>query len=191
MNALKVLFDSAPAPALTFAVATKIITFGQRVTLSGTLQQNGAGFPGQPVSLWQMAVPATTFAALPAATTDTTGAFRSVVRPTGKTTYKATYPGAADGLVTVSVRHLLTLSVRKKAGKAVFRGKLAPVHAKRLVVIEVRKGSRWVTFAKVKTTKRSTFQIAKAIKPRTRYRFRARTAADRQHLAGVSRVARL
>jgi len=68
VNALKVLFDSAPAPALTFAVAPKIITFGQRVTLSGTLQQNGAAFPGQPVSLWQMAVPATTFAALPAAT---------------------------------------------------------------------------------------------------------------------------
>ena len=71
------------------------------------------------------------------------------------------------------------------------RGKIGPRHPKRLVVIQVRKGSRWVTFAKVKTTRRSTFLLVKPLKAGAHFKFRARTGADRQHLAGLSRVVRL
>ena len=67
--------------------------------------------------------------------------------------------------MTVSVKHLVTLSAVRKGAKTYFRGKVGPRHPKRLVVIQIRKGSRWVTFAKVKTTKRSTFLVVKTLKP--------------------------
>jgi predicted GH43/DUF377 family glycosyl hydrolase len=201
VNWFKVVYDSAPtpppppppppAPSLTFSAAPKTIVYGKSLTLSGVLTQGGAPLSAKAVLLFDEPVGKTTFAALAPATTGTTGSFSRAVKPTMRTTYKASFAGAPDVLVSVLVKHLVTLSVVKKGGKAYFRGKIGPRHPKRLVVIQVRKGSRWVTFAKVRTTKRSTFLLVKALKPGVHYKVRARTGADMQHLAGVSRVVRL
>src|SRR5262249_47861925 len=198
-NWSKVLYDSAPAPApppppaptLTLSAAPKTIVFGKSLTLSGLLTQGSAPHSAQTVLLSAEPIGTTTFKALVPATTGATGSFSRAVKPTLPTTYKASFGGAPDALVPVFVKHLVTLSVVKKGGKAFFRGKIGPRHPKRLVLVQVRKGSRWVTFAKVRTTKRSTFLLVKALKAGVHYKFRATNGADRQHLAGVSRVVRL
>jgi len=201
VNWFKVLYDSAPAPAsppppppaptLTLAAAPKTIVYGKSLMLSGLLMQGSAPLSAQAVPLFSEPIGTTTFKALAPATTGTTGSFGRAVKPTMRTTYKVSFAGAPDALVTVFVKHLVTLSVVKKGGKAYFRGKIGPRHPNRLVLVQVRKGSRWVTFGKVKTTKRSTFLLAKTLKAGVHYKFRATTGADRQHLAGVSRVVRL
>ncbi|HET7856983.1 MAG TPA: hypothetical protein VFL41_11055, partial [Gaiellaceae bacterium] len=204
VNSVKVVYESAPptpappAPApvpptlaLLFAAAPKAVVFGQAARLSGTLTQNAAPFAAQAVALWKKPLGATAFTALPSAPTDTAGAFRASVKPVKRTTYKASFAGAPDGLVTVSVKHLVTLSAVRRGARITLSGRIGPAHSRRLVVIQVRKGTRWVTFAKVRTTRRSTFRLVRmTLRPRTRYSFRARTAADREHLAGLSRVVR-
>jgi hypothetical protein len=201
VNSFKVLYDSAPAaapapppppppPVLTLSAAPRTIVYGKSLMLNGLLTQSGAPLSAKTVLLAGEPVGSTTFTSLPGATTSTTGSFSRAAKPTKRTTYKASFAGAPDVTVTVSVKHLVTLSAVRKGAKTYFRGKVGPRHPKRLVVIQIRKGSKWVTFAKVKTTKRSTFLVVKTLKPGVHYRFRARTGADRQHLAGVSRTVR-
>jgi hypothetical protein len=197
VNSFKILYDSAPAPpppsappVLTLSAAPKTIVYSKSLTLSGLLTQSSAPLAAQTVLLSAEPIGAATFTALAPATTSTMGSFTRAVKPTKRTTYKASFPGAPDVTVTVLVKHLVTLSVVRKGAKTYFRGRIGPRHPKRLVVIQIRKASRWVTFARVKTTGRSTFVLVKTLKPGIHYTFRARTGADRQHLAGVSRPVR-
>ncbi len=89
----------------------------------------------------------------------------------------------------MAVKHLITLAGFRKGGKMYLRGKIGPRHPRRVVVIQRRKGSRWVTFAKVRTSRKSIFRLVRKA-AKTRSKFRARIAADREHLANVSRVVR-
>jgi predicted GH43/DUF377 family glycosyl hydrolase len=198
VNSVKVVYESAPAPppvpptlALVFAAAPRTIVFGQSVRLSGMLKQNDAPFAAQAVALAKKPLGATAFVAMPSAPTDAAGAFRASAKPTKKTTYKASFAGAPDGLVTVSVKHLVTLTAVRRGARITLSGRIGPIHSRRLVVIQVRKGTRWVSFARVRTTRRGTFRVVRTtLRPRTRYSFRARTGTDREHLAGLSRIVR-
>ncbi len=198
VDSLKVVYASAAAPppppppaVLTLKASKKIIAFGQSLVLSGTLAQSGAALAAQAVALSSQPVGSATFAPLRSVSTDTAGAYSTIVKPAKRTAYKASFGAVTTTPVSVAVKHLVTLSARKMSGKAYLRGKVGPRHPRRLVVIQVRKGTRWVTWAKVRTSRRSTFLVVKALKPGVRYRFRARVAADREHLAGLSRVVRL
>ena len=196
VNSFKVVYDSAPAPppppppVLTLVAAPTTIVYGKSLTLNGILTQNGSPLTAQDIALSVQPIGASTFATLPPAATSTTGSFAETVKPAKRTTYKASFAGAPDATVTVSVKHLVTLSVVRKGGKVYLRGKIGPPHPKRLVVVQIRKGTRWVNFAKTKTSTRSTFLVAKTLDRRTRHVFRAWTGADRDHLAGVSRTVR-
>jgi predicted GH43/DUF377 family glycosyl hydrolase len=193
VDSLKVTYTSALAPPpvfLTLNASRKIIVFGQSVTLTGTLTQ-GSALVGQAVALSSQPVGSATFAPFRSVTTGTMGGYSTVVKPAKRTAYKAIFGAVTTAPVSVAVKHLVTLSARKRGGKAYLRGRIGPRHVKRLVVIQVRKGTRWVTWARVRTSRRSTFLVVKALKPGVRYRFRARVAADREHLAGLSRVVRL
>lgn len=199
IGSFKVTFDSAaapppppppPAPTLTLLAAPRTIVFGRTTTLSGTLTQAGAPLAGQVVTLAAQPIGAVTFASLPTATSDAAGSFRLVVKPTKRTTYRASLAGAAsEPTVVVAVKHLVTLKALRRSGKLYLRGTVGPRHARRAVVIQKRLGTRWVTIARVRTTRRSTFQLVRKA-TRTRSRFRARIAADREHLANLSRVVR-
>jgi hypothetical protein len=57
------------------------------------------------------------------------------------------------------------------------------------VLIQKKSGSRWVTIARVRTTRRSTFKLVRKA-PAKRALFRARIGSDREHLANVSRTVR-
>ncbi len=179
-----------PAPLLTLATSTPVVVFGQAATLSGTLTQGGAPMPAQSVALLGQETGASVFSPVASATTDGAGAYTSLVHPKKQTTYKASYAGAAgEPTVSVAVKHLVRLRVRRRGTRGTFTGSVGPRHPGRVVVIEKRSSGRWVKFAKLKTNSKSRFRTLKRLKRRAKYQFRARTAGDAEHLAGVSKVA--
>jgi predicted GH43/DUF377 family glycosyl hydrolase len=203
ISAVKVLYDSAPAPppvppppppppppVLTLVASAKTVVFGKSVTLSGTVTQAGAPLASQTVALGAQPIGAAVFTSLLPATTDVSGQYKRVVKPAKRTTYKAGFSGVLpEPTVVVTVKHLITIRGFRKGGKVYLRGTVGPRHPRRVVLIQRRKGSRWITIARVRTSRRSTFQLVR--KPtRTRIRFRARVGADREHLANISRVVR-
>ncbi len=102
---------------------------------------------------------------------------------------KATFAGAsAEATVSVSVAYRVTLKVGRKGGKRSFVGKVAPSKRGRVVVIQVKTRHGWKRFAKVKLSRKSTFKLLRALAGHKKYRFRATTAADPKHLAGMSRI---
>lgn len=178
-----------PVPVLTLGTATPTVTFGRQAKLTGKLTQGTAPLGGKLVNLFQQPQGQATLAALAGPTTDATGTYSALVKPTKRTTYKVTYPEASSQpTATVSVKHLVTLALKKKGRLVTLSGRLGPSHRGRTIVIQQRKGTRWVTFAKVKTSKKSLFKVAKRLKRKTKYSFRARTAKDTDHLAGLSTV---
>jgi predicted GH43/DUF377 family glycosyl hydrolase len=188
VNSLKVAYATQPAVlALTLAASAPSVVYGSPVTLTGALTQ-GAGLVGRSVSVSAQPVGAAGFSPVLAATTDAAGAYSATVTPTKKTTYKVSYPGVADQLVTVTVAHKLTLTVVRKGTRGTIRGKLLPSHPRRVVIIQVSAGSSWRTLAKLKTSKRSSFKTIRKLKARAKYKFRVKTGADKDHAAGLSRV---
>ena len=198
VNSFKLVYNSGapapppppPAPVLTLTTATPVIVFGQAATLTGTLSQGGAPMAGQSVALLGQEIGASVFSPLASATTDGAGAYTSVVRPKKQTTYKASYAGvAAEPTAAVAVKHLVKLRVVRRGTRGTFTGSVGPRHPGRVVVIQKRASGRWVKFATLKTNSKSLFSTVKRLKRRAKYQFRARTAADADHLAGVSKVA--
>jgi len=131
-----------------------------------------------------------TFATLPPAATDAAGNFRAAVKPTKKTTYKAGFGGLVpEPTATVLVKHKITLKAGRRSGRVYLNGTVGPRHVRRLVLVQRKVGRRWVTIGRVRTTRRSTFKVVRKA-PAKRALFRARIAADREHLANVSRTKR-
>ena len=194
VQAFKVLFDSAvappPPPVLTLAASPKTIVFGKAVTLSGTVTRSGVPVAGQAVALGAQPIGAKVFSSLPAATTDPAGNYRAVIKPTKRTTYKAGFTGVSpEPTAVVAVKHSITLRASRRSGKVYLRGTVGPRHPRRVVLIQRLKGKRWITIARVRTSRKSTFQLVRKAS-RTRTRFRARIGADSEHLGNTSRVVR-
>jgi len=189
VNSLKMTYTTQTAPfTLTLVAAPLKVVFGKSVALSGVLSQGSTLLAGQSVGLFAQPAGTTTFTQFTSATTDTAGAYTATVKPAKTTSYKATYTGvAAEPTVKVGVAFRVTLSVNRKGVKVLMRGKVAPSQRRKVVVIQIRIGSHWKTFAKVRTTRRSTFSTLRKLK-RGKHKFRAKKAADAQHLAGLSRV---
>jgi hypothetical protein len=59
------------------------------------------------------------------------------------------------------------------------------------VTVQRKSGTRWVRFARVRTTRLSTYKVSRALTKGRRYQFRAITGSDAQHLSGRSRVVRV
>ena len=73
------------------------------------------------------------------------------------------------------VKHKLTLKGRRLSGKVYLNGTVGPRHVRRLVLVQRKIGRRWVTIARVRTTRRSTFKVVRKA-PAKRALFRARIA---------------
>jgi predicted GH43/DUF377 family glycosyl hydrolase len=194
VSSLTITYDSATAPppplppSLSFLAAPKTIVFGKSTVLSGNLTRGGVPQPGQPVTLAAQAIGAPTFTPLPPATTDASGNYRALVTPTKRTTYQAGFGGLFPTAV-VLVKHKITLKGRRASGKVYLNGTVGPKHARRVVIIQRKKGTRWVTIARVRTTRRSTFKLVRKA-PAKRALFRAKIGADKEHLANLSRSVR-
>ena len=199
VESLKVLYNALatpppppPAPSLTLVASPATIVFGQQATLSGQATQGGAPLAGSAVSLLAQPAGAAAFAPVASATTDAGGAYSSTVAPASTTTYKASLPGAGgEPTAQVGVKHRVRLAVRRSGRRGRFSGSVGPVHAAKDVVIEQLRSGAWAALATVRTTSTSTFTLARRLKACKRYRFRATTAADADHLAGESAIVRV
>jgi predicted GH43/DUF377 family glycosyl hydrolase len=179
-------------PTLTLVAAPLKVVFGTSVKLSGLLSQGGAALSGQPVSLSAEPFGASVFTPLATPTTDGSGAYSTTTTPTKQTSYGASASGAtAPPTVTVTVAQRLKLAARRKGGKVYLNGSLGPTKPRQLILIQVRTGKRWHKLASVRTTKRSTFKVVRALKPGHIYSFRAKTRGYPGLLSGTSPTVRL
>ena len=183
----------AAPPGLTLAGSPLTVVFGKAVKLSGLLTQNGAALAGQSVTVAAKPLGASAFKPFATLTTTASGSYATASKPKKQTVYEATATGVTAGpTVTVKVKQLLKLSVVRKGGKVLFKGRLLPTKRRRVIVVQVRSGKRWKVLARARTTKRSTFKGARTLKiSRHGYRFRAKTKGYPGLLAGTSRTVRL
>jgi predicted GH43/DUF377 family glycosyl hydrolase len=191
ISSLTVTYDSAPAPlppALSFLAAPKTVVFGKSTVLSGNASRGGVPQVGQPVTLAAQPIGAPAFTPLPSAMTDGAGNFRAPVKPTKRTTYQAGFGGLFPTTV-VLVKHKITLTGKRRSGKVYLNGTVGPRHVKRVVLIQRKKGSRWMTIGRVRTTRRSTFKLVRTAPPKKAL-FRAKIGADKEHLANLSKTVR-
>jgi predicted GH43/DUF377 family glycosyl hydrolase len=188
VQSLRVTYTTQPMPPMLTLAAPLKVVFGKSVALTGSLTKDSIGVGDATIVLSAEPAGATTFAPVTNAATNSTGDYVAMVKPSRTTTYKASYTGVTvEPTVKVGVAFRVTLSVKRKGAKVLIRGKVAPSQRRKLVVIQIRVGSHWKTFAKVRTTRRSTFSTLRKLK-RGKHKFRAKKAADAQHLAGMSRV---
>jgi hypothetical protein len=179
-----------PPKALTLTATPAEIVFGQTSTLAGNLSQGGAALTATVVNLLQQPAGTPAFTPFGTATTAGAGNWSSVVTPQSNTTYQANSAGvAAPPTAAVNVHQRVTLKASRRLKTGTFKGSIAPAHPGRDVVIQLKKGTSFVTFAKAKTTATSTFSVKKALKPCGKFQFRAVTAADADHLDGTSLIA--
>jgi predicted GH43/DUF377 family glycosyl hydrolase len=178
-----------PKPVITLAANPTEVVFGQTAALSGNVTQSGAPVVAQPVSLLQQPAGSVAFTPFGNATTDAAGNFTSTVTPQSNTAYQASFGGAASPSATVNVHQAVTLKATRRLKTGTFTGTIAPAHPSKEVVVQLKKGSSFVTFVKTKTTSTSTFSVKKRLKPCGKFTFRAVTAADADHLDGTSAIA--
>jgi len=135
------------APALSLAVAPKVVVYGGKVTLSGTLANKQVGQSLQ-VHAQQCGQPASTRIAN--VTTTTGGAFSYQPQPLKNTVYTVKFKNATSNTVTVKVDPRLRLgkvaphrySLRVFAAES-FAGKYATFQRYRVAI------RRWVTVKRV------------------------------------------
>lgn len=182
----------AGSPTLTLAGAPLTVVFGKAVTLSGLLTQGTTPLGGQPVSVAAEPFGTSTFKLVATQTTTAAGAYSTTSKPKNQTVYQASAAAApVPPTVTVKVKQLLKLAVRRRGGKVYFKGSLGPKKRRRVVVIQVKSGKRWKVLARVKTSKRSTFKGNRSLQAGHKYQFRAKTGKYPGLLAGTSRIVRL
>jgi predicted GH43/DUF377 family glycosyl hydrolase len=192
VHSFTVTYTTQVASSLTLVASPLKVVFGKAVSLSGVLSAGGVAVAGQPVALSAEPFGASTFTPLATLTTSSTGAYSTTSKPTKQTVYQASATGATTPpTVTVQVAQRLTLSVRRKGGKVYIQGSLGPKKRGRLILIQVRTGKRWHKLARVRTNKKSTFKVVRALKSGHTYKFRAKTKAYPGLLAGTSRTVRL
>jgi hypothetical protein len=192
INSLQVTYNTASAPPVaTLTASPASVIYGQTVTLNGKLSRAGTALSGQTVSIQAQMSGAAGYTPLTTAVTDATGGFSAVVTPTATTTYKATFAGmTAEPLAAVTVAHLVKLTVKRRGTKGYVKGTVGPAHTALPVSVQQKKGSRWVTVKKLKTTSKSAFATTVTkLKKTGKYQFRALTPADSQHLVGTSAIA--
>ena len=195
VQSLKVLFNAAavpppppppPPPLYTLTASPQRVVFGQPVTLSGLVTRSGAPLAGSPVGLLAQPSGSAVAASVASAVSDAVGAYRAAVTPSSRTIYSVSGASATPAVI-VEVAPKITLAARRSGTRGTFTGKVAPTWPKRPLTIQVRSGSRWVTYAKLTTSATSTFRLLKrGLRPKAKYRFRAVTAARPDLLAGTS-----
>ena len=122
----------------------------------------------------------------------------STFRTTAKLSMKAKYQFRARTLadaehgegfspVVLVDKHKVSLSTKLSGKTITFAGKVSPAHPGKTVLLKQLKGTRFVTIAKIKLSRRSTYTLKRRFKAGT-YKFRADMPADTRHFAGQSPV---
>ena len=155
----RLVADAQPAPGSITQLDAEMesadtVPLGTPVELGGSLtDEEGAPLASQPVQV--QALVGTSWRTSSTVTTDEQGGFSAVVTPRRNRSLRASFSGSGDLLPTasaplaVAVRPIITLTrapgVGATGARTVLRGDVQP--RKRFVwqVLEVRRGSRWLT----------------------------------------------
>lgn len=195
--------DAAKPPKtpnkLSISAAPKIITFGQKDTISGQL--TGPSNGGVSVQLQQKPAPYTGgFSTVSGASamTDAQGRFSFTVQPSVSTRYRTVAkasPQVTSPELTLAVRFKVTLRLSdytpSKGQRVRFSGRCAPANDGATVFIQRRIAPRtWRTVAKTTLAHASgnASTYSRRIKVRATGAYRARVAGDNLHATGLSRV---
>ncbi len=175
----------AVAPAVTLKAKRK----GAKAVFTGTL---GPSQPGHPIEIQRLVAGAWKPFATTTATSTSTISLSKTIKTCGKYTFKAVVPAdaghiAGETLPVQVERHRLSLKIKLRGRRVTFTGTVAPKHRGKTVVIQRAKGARFVTFAKVKLSKKSAFKLVKKLK-KGRYSFRASMGSDSCHFGGLSKT---
>ena len=180
---------------LSIAADHGSVKFGGSITLSGKL--TGANVDGRNVRVQADEFPVDSFSNAGNATTNATGDWSLVVKPTANTRYRARVGNveSANLDVTVMPKVSLRLSDRTPAiGQRVrFSGRVCPEHDTVAIALQRRSSTGWKTIASpvladIPNTNCSSYSARKRI--RRNGRFRARFLGDADHAASNSRVKR-
>lgn len=145
---------AAPA-SLTFAVSQPIVTYGQQVTLAGTVSSKR---PGELVTIFYQPYPQPSLIQRATVVTTTGGAFSFLAKPGVLTTYEASWKGAYSTPSAVQVLPKISLGrnngwiIHVAAGRS-FAGR--SVQFQRLN----RLTGQWITLRKVELGSRSSVKV--------------------------------
>jgi hypothetical protein len=190
--------DAAKPPAknITIGASAGTVKYGGTVTLSGKL--TGPNNGGRSVTIEQDPFPIDAFTNAGTATTNATGDWSSLQKPTANTRYRARSGNADSKTVDVMVRPAIRLRVSDRtpaAGTRVrFYGRLCPQHDGVAIALQRRSGKQWRTVRQpvLKDIAGSTCSsYSKRLRVRRDGVYRARFLGDADHVAGNSRTRRL
>jgi hypothetical protein len=180
---------------LTIGATPTTLKFGGSVALAGKL--TGSNNAGRPVTVEQDPAPFDTFANAGSATTNATGDWSLVLKPTANTRYQARSGNADSKAVDVAVRPAISLKLSDRTpsrGQRVrFSGTLCPEHDGVAIALQRRTASGWRTVASpvLKDVPGATCSsYARRLRVRRDSAYRTRFLGDADHVAGNSRVHR-
>jgi hypothetical protein len=175
--------QSTCLPNLTIGASPDPIAAGAKVTVSGALLYTASSAAGVTVQLWQEVAGDDAFSQAGTATTDGSGTW-SMTIPAGSVMTNRSWYATADGLRSVTVSEAVSAVVTLRAGAAALHGSVTPGHARDRVWLQRRSGGRWVTVARTRLSRHSTFSFARAgIHGTVRVLF----AADKENALSVSK----
>lgn len=151
--------DTGCQPSLTISASPDPMTAGAAVTISGALTRSSGG--GVTVQLWQRAAGESAFSKVGTATTGASGSWSMTIAAGTVMTNRSWYATAA-GLRSTTVAESVSAVVTLHAGAARLSGKVTPAHPRARVRLQRLTGDKWVTIARTRLTRRSSFSFARA-----------------------------
>jgi hypothetical protein len=174
-------------PNLTISAAPDPMAAGTEVVLSGALSR-GTG-TGTSVQLWQEPSGRHTFSKDGTAITDASGSW-SITLASGTVMTNRSWYATADGIqsptISEPVTALLTLAASRTRHSATVHGNVTPSHAGQRVLLQRLVGSSWVTIARPRLGRRSSFAVRYPYAPHVRATLRAVLNADSRNAMSVS-----
>jgi hypothetical protein len=189
----------AKATALTIAGGKTVVYGAGGAALTGTLKTTtGTAVGSQAVTVQSRAAGSTTsWSAAGSATTSSTGAWSLTVQPTtnrefravhnATSVYGASTSGTATVLVSPKITRKLADSTVKLHARAIFTGKVSPVHKSKTVYLQRLQAGTWVTKKSTTTSSTSTYRLVWNTDSRKDFRWRVYLPKHADHAAGYSK----
>jgi hypothetical protein len=174
------------AQTVTVTVRARQVVFGGRITLSGVVPTHGAG---EQVVVFAQAFGSGSPRSVATVVTGPGGTWSYLARPRVGTTYQASWRNGLSGTVSIGVHPRLTLT-RLRNGHFFVRVTAGHSFAHRVVQLQRRVRSRWVTVKRVRLGKRSRVEL-RAVLPKGRTTVRAAFSVNQAgagYLGGTSRA---
>ncbi|HEV3053765.1 MAG TPA: hypothetical protein VGX45_03855 [Solirubrobacteraceae bacterium] len=172
--------ELACPPSLSISASPDPMTAGAQVTVSGALTHTAAA--GVTVQLWQRAAGDNPFSKAGTATTDASGSWSMTIAAGTVMTNRWWY-ATAGGLQSATIAEPVSAIVTLHAGAARLSGTVTPAHPRARARLQRLAGTKWVTIARTRLTRHSSFSFARAGLHGT---VRVLVAADKENALSAS-----